>query len=83
MLLLNDISNLLTGHLRQFLSVSKYACMKSYIKIKGKTLDNWLCFYLSERRVLAETAGCKSCLALILISQNSHFQIWRDKFMKF
>ena len=27
------------------------------MKIKGKTLDNWLCFYLSERRVLAEV--CK------------------------
>ena len=26
MLLLNDISHLLTGHLRQFLSVSKYMC---------------------------------------------------------
>ena len=29
-------------------------------KKKGKTLDNWLCFYLSERHVLAEVANCKS-----------------------
>ena len=29
------------------------------MKIKGKSLDNWLCFYLSERRVFAEAAGCK------------------------
>ena len=54
------------GHLRQFLSVSKYMC-KSHIKIKGKTLHNWLCFYLSERRVFAEVAGCKSYFALTLI----------------
>ena len=29
------------------------------MKIKGKNLDNWLRFYLSERRVLVEVAGCK------------------------
>ena len=28
------------------------------IKIKEKTLDNWLHFYLFEPRVLAEAAGC-------------------------
>ena len=32
-----------------------------HIKIKGMTLNNWLHFYLSEPRVLAEAAGCKSC----------------------
>ena len=53
------------GHLRQFLSVSKYSC-KSHIKIKGKTLDNWLCFYLSERRVFAEVAAYKTYFALTL-----------------
>ena len=29
------------------------------MKMGGKNLDNWLCFYLSERRVLAEVAGYK------------------------
>ena len=37
--------------------------MESHIKIKEKILDNWLCFYLSERRVLAEVAGCKGYFA--------------------
>ena len=53
------------------------------MKIKGKTLDNWLHFYLSEPRVLAVAAGCKSCFALTLISQNRHFHMWRDMFMKY
>ena len=51
--------------------------------IKGKTLDNWLHFYLSESRVLAEAAGCKSYFALTLISQNRHFHMWRDMLMKY
>ena len=67
-------------HLRQFLSVSKYVL--SHIKIKGKTLDNWLFFYLSEPRVLAEAAFCKSCFALTLISQNRYFYMWRDMLKK-
>ena len=54
-----------------------------HIKIKGKTLDNWLHFYLSEPHVLAEAAGCKSYFALTLISQNRHFQMWRDTLMKY
>ena len=57
--------------------------MQSRIKIKGKTLDNWLHFYLSEPRVLAEAAGCKSYFALTLISQNRHFHKWRDMLMKY
>ena len=38
---------------------------------KVMTLDNWLCFYLSERRVLAEVTGCKSyiCTDTDLIAQ--------------
>ena len=52
-------------------------------KIKRKTLDNWLHFYLPEPRVLAEPAGCKSCFALTLISQNRHFHMWRDMLMKY
>ena len=48
--------------------------MLSRIKIKGKTLDNWLNFYLSEPRVLAEAAGCKSNITLTLISQNRHVE---------
>ena len=46
--------------------------------MKGKTLDNWLHFYLSEPRVLAEAAGCKSCFALTLISQTRHIHMWRE-----
>ena len=57
--------------------------MQSHIKIKGKTLDNWLHFYLSELRVLAEDAGCKSYFALTLLSQNQHFHKWRDMLMKY
>ena len=53
---------ILNVHLRQFLSISK-----SHIKIKGKTLHNWLCFFLSERRVLEEIAACRSYFALTLI----------------
>ena len=36
---------------------------------EGKNLDNWLCFYLSERRVLAEAAGykCYFCTDIDLI----------------
>ena len=34
------------GHLRQFLSVSKFVL--SHMKINGKTLNNWLYFYLSD-----------------------------------
>ena len=41
--------------------------------MKGKTLDNWLHFYLSEPCVLAEAAGRKSYFALTLISQKKHF----------
>ena len=51
--------------------------------MKGKTLDNWLHFCLSEPRVLAEAAGCKSYFALTLISQNRHFHKWRDMLMKY
>ena len=51
--------------------------------MKGKTLDNWLHFCLSEPRVLAEVAGCKSCFALTLISQTRHFHMWRDMLMKY
>ena len=55
-----------------------------HIKIKGKTLDNWLHFYLSEPRVfLAEAAGCKSCFALTLISQTRHIHMWRDMLMNY
>ena len=57
--------------------------MQSHIKIKGKTLDNWLHFYLSEPRVLAEGAGCKSCFALTLISQTRHIHMWRDMLMNY
>ena len=57
--------------------------MQSHIKIKGKTLDNWLHFYLSESRILAEAAGFKSYFALTLISQNRHFHMWRDMLMKY
>ena len=56
--------------------------MQSHIKIKGKTLDNWFYFCLSEPRVLAESAGYKSYFALTLISQNRHFHMWRDMLMK-
>ena len=38
-------------------------------------MDNWLHFCLSEPRVLAEAAGCKSCFALTLISQTRHFHM--------
>ena len=44
---------------------------------------NWLHFYLSESRVLAEAAGCKSCFALTLISQTRHIHMWRDMFMNY
>ena len=57
--------------------------MKSHIKIKGKILDNWRHFYLSEPPVLAKGAGCKSCFALTLISQNRHFHMWRDMLIKY
>ena len=67
--------------LRQFLSVSKY--VQSHMKIKGNTLDNWLHFYLSEPRVLAEAAGCKSCFALTLLSQTRHIHMWRDMIMNY
>ena len=53
------------------------------MKIKGKTSDNWLHFYLSEPRALAEAAGCKSCFALTLISQTRYFRTWRDMLMKY
>ena len=43
----------------------------------------WVCFYLSERHVLAEVAGCKSCFALTLISQNRNFQVWIEMFIKY
>ena len=45
-------------------------CLSAVCEIahkKGKTLDNWLHFYLSERRVLAEVAGCKSYFAMAQI----------------
>ena len=54
-----------------------------HIKIKGKTLDNWLCFYLSEPRILAEAAGCKSCFALTLISQTRHIHMWTDMLINY
>ena len=54
-----------------------------YIKIKGKTLDNLLHFYLSEPRVSAEEAGWKSCFAPTLISQTRHIQMWRDMLMNY
>ena len=57
--------------------------MQSHIKIKGKTLGNWLHFYLSEPRVLAEAAGCKSCFALTLNSQTRHIHMWRDMLMNY
>ena len=50
---------------------------------KFGTCTNWLCFYLSERHVLAEAAGCKSYFALTLIWQNRHFQVWREMIMKY
>ena len=56
-------------------------CLIAHLKIKGKTLDNWLCFYLSERRVLVEVAGCKSYFALTLILQNRNFQVWAEIFI--
>ena len=57
--------------------------MSSDIEIKRKTLDNWLHFCLSELRVLAEDAGCKSCFALALISQTRHIHMWRDMLMNY
>ena len=57
--------------------------MQSHIKIKEKTLDNWLHFYLSEPRVLAEAAYRKTYFALTLISKNRHFDMWRDMLMKY
>ena len=41
------------------------------MKIKGKNLDNWLCFYLCERGVLAEVAGykCYVCTDIDLTEQ--------------
>ena len=45
-----------------------------------KTLDNWLLFYLSERRVLAEVAGCKSYFELTE-QEISSFE--RDEYSKF
>ena len=56
--------------------------MLSHIKVKRKTLDNWLRFYLSEPRVLTEAAGCKRYFALTPILQNRHFQMCRDMLMK-
>ena len=51
--------------------------------MKGKTLDIWLHFYLSEPRVLAEAAGLRSCFALTLISQTRHTHMWRDMLMNY
>ena len=51
--------------------------------MKGKALDSWLHFYLSELCVLAEAGGCKSYFALTLTSQNRHFQMWRDMLVKY
>ena len=87
MLLPNDISlNLINVHLRQFLSVSKY--VQSHRKIKGKTLDNWLHFYLSEPYVLAKAAGCKSCRLQKLFCTDTDFteqafHMWKDMLMKY
>ena len=38
---------------------------------------------MSEPRVLAEAAGCKSYFALTLTSQNRQFHMWRDMLMKY
>ena len=38
---------------------------------------------MSEPRVLAEDAGCKSCFALTLISQIMHIHMWRDMLMNY
>ena len=43
------------------------AIFRSFSIPNSKTLDNWVCFYLSERHVLAEVADCKSCFVLTLI----------------
>ena len=51
--------------------------------MEGKTLDNWLHFYLSEARVLAEAAGSKSCFALTVILQTRHIHMWRDMLMNY
>ena len=76
----NDIS--LTLIFFETISFSITICVIAR-KIRGKTLDNWLHFYLSEPRVLAEAAGCKSYFALTLISQIRHFHMWRDMLMKY
>ena len=59
----------LNGHLSQLETIlfSIKIYVQSQIKINRKTLDNSLCFYLSEPRVLAEVTGCKSYFALTLI----------------
>ena len=80
MLLPNDISNLLTVMVTWD---NSFQYENMHIKTKGKTLDNWLYFYLSDRRVLAEVAGCRNYFALTLIWHNMHFQVWREMFMKY
>ena len=64
MLLPIDISNLLT-HDQWSLETIPFSikiCVIAH-KTKGKTLDNWLHFCLSER-VLAEVVGCRNYFAL-------------------
>ena len=52
-------------------------------KNKREDIRQLASFLVSEPRVLAEAAGCKSCFALTLISQNRHFHMWRDMLMKY
>ena len=54
-----------------------------YVKFMQLEKVYWFRFYLSEPRVLAEAAGCKSYFALTPILQNKHFHMWRDLLMKY
>ena len=71
----NDISSLLSLMVTGDNSFQYQNTVCEIAHKTGKTLDNWLHFYLSERRVLAEAAGCQSYFELTLIMERDVYEV--------
>ena len=71
------------GHLRQFLSVSKYMYNQSHIRIKEKNLENGFFFYLSELTCFGRSCRLQMLFCTTLIWQNRHFQVCMEMFVKY
>ena len=53
-------------------------CVQLHIKIKGNTLDNWLCFYFSEPHVLQKLQAAKAVCTDTDLTEQAFSNMERD-----